>query len=258
MTHSAVPEECRNNAQLATHKSFTDTLTNWASLEKMRGAHVVPVPPEGADDAAWNTVYDRLGRPADPAAYTLPTLAAAGLDAKDAAPPEFIAEVQKIAHTAGLSDRQFGALMTGYNQLVANTLKAGRDAETTARATRMQTLAQTWPGHIFAANKALVQGLLQSTVAPADRAAIDALGLLDDPHALQWLHGIAARLAEAEPDLDTIVPTDVAAAAETEIRKLENDPNGPLYRESDPGHKEAVKRHTELLGLVARAKAGAA
>jgi len=258
LTHSVVPEECRNNAQLLTHKGLGDTLKNWATLEKLRGAHVVPVPPEGADDAAWNVVHDRLGRPKEPTGYTMPDLAAAGLDPKDAAPPEFIAEVQKIAHTAGLTDRQFGKWMAGYNQLVAATLKANADAQTTAKAAAMQQLATAWPGQTFAANKALAAAHLKSTVPPADLPAIEALGLLDNPITLKWLHAQAVRMTELEPDLETVVPTGVAAAAQTEIAKLEADPNGPLYQEHDPGHKEAAKRHRELLAVVARAKAGAA
>ena len=258
LTHSLVPEECRNNAQLMTHKGLADTLKNWSTLEKLRGAHVVPVPAEGADKAAWDTVYDRLGRPKEPTGYTMPDLAAAGLDAKDAAPPEFIAEIQKIAHAAGLTDRQYVSLMTGYNQLVATTLQARAQAETADRAAGMQGLATEWPGQIFAANKALAAGYLKSTVPPADLPAIEALGLLDNPVTLKWLHGQAARMTELEPDLDTIVPTGVAAAAETEIQKLEGDAKGPLYDAHAPGHAEAVKRHRELLGVVARAKAGTA
>ena len=257
LTSSLVPEECRQNAQLATHKSLADTLKNWASLEKLRGGHVVPIPPDGADPAAWDTVYDRLGRPSDPSQYSAIDLKACGLDPKLAAPAEFQAEINKIARDAGLSDRQYVKLFTGYNKLVATTLATVQQTQDADKAAQLQGLGQQWPGAQFAANRALAEAFLTSTVPPADLAAIQALGLLDHPVTLKWVHSLASQRAETEPDLETLIPTDLAAAAQTEIAKLENDIKGPLYDEHHAEHAAAVKRHAELLAVRARSQKGA-
>jgi hypothetical protein len=254
LQHPAVPEDLRGNAQLATHKSFGDTLKNWATLEKIRGHTVVPIPAENSDEATWGLVWDRLGRPKEPGGYALPDATAAGIPKEQQAAPEFIQGVMADAHAAGLTNRQFTKLLEGWNRRIAGVLKTQATARANAETAALGALQTEWPGPAFAANQALVAQFLRAT-APAETVqAFEQLGLLKNPAFLRWAHRQAVQSREAEPNLEVTVTTDQAAAAETEIARIENEVGGPLYDDHHPQHGATLKRYKELKAVVARVK----
>ncbi len=254
LKHPAVPEDLRGNVQLATHKSFADTLKNWATLEKIRGHTVVPVPAENSDEATWGLVYDRLGRPKDPTGYTLPDATKAGIPKDQQASPEFVQGIMADAHKAGLTNRQFTMMLDLWNHRIAGMLTTLARDKTNAETAALEGLHQEWPGQTFPANQALAAQFVRSTAKPEDAAAIEAAGLLKNPAVLRWVHGLTGQIREAEPNLDVTVTTDMAASAETEIQRIENEVGGPLYNDLHPQHAATLKRYKELKAVVARAK----
>jgi hypothetical protein len=249
--HPSFPKEFADNLQLRTHTGIADTLKNWATLEKIRGHHVVPVPAANSDDATWGLVADRLGRPKTPGEYKLPDPKAAGLEEKALAPKEFIEGVLTDMHESELTQRQAERLLTRWNKRVAAFGAARQQALAAAQAEELKPLRTTW-GAEFDTRRTLVESFLRARV-PADRFdRVLALGVLDEPGLLAPLHEIAMALGEKPPDLGTPAPANVLAAAETEVAQLQAD---KAYNdEYDPRHGQVVKRVNELRAVLFAAK----
>jgi len=256
LQHPLVPEDLRENVQLRTHKSLTDTLKNWAGLEKIRGAHVVPVPADGADDNQYAIVFDRLGRPEKPDGYTMPAIDDNEIPPEHRASDDLIAEIRQVAHNqAMLTDWQWQRLIAGWNKIIAGRLKAQADNHATAAQTALNPLRDRWRGQ-FGANSALAEKHARSELSPADFDSLVAMGGLEHPGLLEYFYRQASQRAESEPDIEGgRIPVDVLTAAEAELNKITKDIKGPYHQEFHPRHKEFVQKANELRALIERAKA---
>ncbi len=99
---------------------------SYRTLESFRGLpedRLVSLPDKPSDTpegkAAWNKVYDKLGRPAKPEEY--------GIATPEGADPTFGAEFAKTFHELGLSKRQVEAITGKWNATVESTTKAQAD-----------------------------------------------------------------------------------------------------------------------------------
>lgn len=242
-----VDDEVKADQQLRTHKSLADTAKNIHELMKLRGHHVVPIPPEGNQDPKlWDEVYKRLGRPDKPEGYTMPKLE--GLPEDRRMPQETMTEVMGLMHQAGVSDRQWQTISEGWNKIVAK----GLEAQQQQAALALNPLRESWGG-AFDANVALVEKFLRSQVPPERFDA--ALGSLKtQPDVLRLLFETAKTKVEGEPDLSG-TPGSVLAAAETEIAKLtRGDAQSPYHNRYHPEHEAVIKRVDELRKVIAAAK----
>lgn len=242
-----VDEEVKGDQQLRTHKSLADTAKNIHELMKLRGHHVVPIPPEGNQDPKlWDEVYKRLGRPDKPEGYTMPKLEGVPEDRR--MPKETMTEVMGLMHKAGVSDRQWQTIAEGWNQIVAK----GLEAQQQQAALALNPLRQAWGGQ-FDANVALIEKFLRSQVPPERFDA--ALGSLKtQPDVLRLLFDAAKTHVEGEPDLSG-TPGSVLAAAETEIARLTRGPkDSPYHNRYHPEHEAVIKRVDELRRIIAAGK----
>lgn len=242
-----VNDEVKGDQQLRTHKSLADTAKNIHELMKIRGHHVVPIPPEGNQDPKlWDEVYKRLGRPEKPEGYTMPKLD--GIPEDRRMPKETMTEVVALMHQAGVSDRQWQTISEGWNKIVAKGIEAQKQQEALA----LNPLRDSWAGQ-FDANLALVEKFLRSQVPPERFDA--ALGSLKtQPDVLRLLFESAKTHVEGEPDLSG-TPGSVLAAAQTELDKLTRGPkDGPYFNRYHPEHEAVIKRVDELRKVLAAAK----
>lgn len=242
-----VDEEVKGDQQLRTHKSLADTAKNIHELMKLRGHHVVPIPPEGNQDPKlWDEVYKRLGRPDKPEGYTMPKLEGVPEDRR--MPKETLSEITNLMHLAGVSDRQWQTISDGWNKIVAK----GLEAQQQQAALALNPLRETWGGQ-FDANVALVEKFLRSQV-PPERFEAAVGSLKTQPDVLRLLFEAAKTHVEGEPDLSG-TPGSVLAAAETEIAKLtRGDAQSPYHNRYHPEHDAVIKRVDELRRIVAAGK----
>jgi hypothetical protein len=252
LTNPLVPESLRGNEQLKTHKSITDTLNNFASLEKIRGHQVVPVPAANSDDATWGVVAERLGRPKSHKEYKLPDAAAAGIKKEDLAPDDLVDGLLQDMHASEMTQRQIERFVPRFNQRIVAYKTQQAQAAEQARGQELAALKTEWAGPAFEANKAGVERFLRSTAPVEDFPRLAAM--MEDPRTLRWLHSLSGQFRESQPNLETPTPANVLAEAETKIKTMRADVKGPLYDQHHPQHAAARKEFDDLVAMVEKAK----
>jgi hypothetical protein len=119
-------------------QSPADLLTSYRNLEKFAGGskNLVELPGVDADPSAWDSVYNKLGRPESPEKY--------GLEVPQGGDPELVNWFGKTAHKLGLTDKQAKALYTEWNGMTGNMQQqmAQQMAQESERA--IGSLKQEW------------------------------------------------------------------------------------------------------------------
>jgi hypothetical protein len=90
-------------------QSPNDLLTSYRNLEKFAGGskNLLELPGVDADPSAWDSVYNKLGRPESPDKY--------GLEVPQGGDPELVNWFSNTAHKLGLTDKQAKSLYTEFN-----------------------------------------------------------------------------------------------------------------------------------------------
>lgn len=138
---------------------------------------VMPTP-DFTDPEATAAYYRQMGTPEKPEEYT----------PVEGLPEDRFAAMTKLAHEAGISDKQFTSVMS---QMILNDTGVATNL-TEARDAGIGTLKTEW-GEAYAQKFARAQRLAEATKAP--QALLDAIsdGKIDAA-SLKWLDGIAANL----------------------------------------------------------------
>lgn len=145
-----------------------DMLTGYRNLETMLGAdragRTVVLPVDDNDAPAWGKVYDRMGRPANPADYKLPV--PAGTDGA------FATAASAKFHELGIPLKQAQALTAWWNEQSGGITAAQQQAEQTAIAADVATLQKDWGAQLPARTEIARRG---AAAVGLDAGAIDAL-----------------------------------------------------------------------------------
>jgi len=138
--YQAFPEEVRGLVETKGWQSPVDAIQSYTNLEKFLGADkagrglVVPKDDAGADE--WSQVYDRLGRPKDPADYKLPVP-----EGSDGA---FAQEAAKTFHELGLTAKQAQQLTEWFNDKSAGAMASQQTETAQSAEMQMNELQQEW------------------------------------------------------------------------------------------------------------------
>ena len=150
-----------------------------AFRDKLLSAELGVIPTPNLDDPAEAAAYFlKMGTPAEADGYT----AVEGMD------PQRFANLSKLAHQAGISDKQFaqvaGAMVTEGN--------ASNEAIIAERTAGIDTLKTEW-GEAYPEKFARAQRLAEATKAPAGLLAAMSANAVDAA-TMRWLDGVAASL----------------------------------------------------------------
>ncbi|MFZ5704919.1 MAG: hypothetical protein ACOY5R_06590 [Pseudomonadota bacterium] len=124
-----LPEDLRGDATLSRYADIEALARGHIETKRLASSRVI-VPGNDADDAAWDSFYGAIGRPADPADYQI--------QLPDGADGKLADQFRPIAHKLGLTPRQVEGLV-GWNNELATTLQA--EAASAAEARRAEGLA---------------------------------------------------------------------------------------------------------------------
>jgi len=231
-------------------RSNADAVTSYRGLEKLVGYpqdKLVQLPKDANDEAAWGSVYAKMGRPETPDGYKLPVPQGDdGAFAKVAAP---------ALHKLGLSAKQAEGLATWWNEAQAGMVKAQADATAAKHKADSDSLRAEW-GAAFDKNASVVDRAAQAF--GVDQPTLEALKqVLGPAKAMKFFHGIGAKMGEADyvdgkgQGLGVMTPEQ----AKSELAALKADKAwGDKYISGD---KEARAQMDRLLRWSNPATAGA-
>lgn len=111
------------------NKGFKDpaaTIDSYRNLEKLMGVpqdRLLKLPEKAEDADAWNSIYNRLGRPEKPDQYTLKA---------ENADPNAVKWAQETFHKLGLTRKQAETLYAEFNGFAGQSAKSQQEAQETA------------------------------------------------------------------------------------------------------------------------------
>lgn len=150
------------------------------SLEKHMGVpleQLLKLPKDTADDAGWNAVYNRLGRPAQAKDYDLSSIRFSDGEELDAGIPGFTDKMRGALHAAGVAKDKATAVVKTVVDLLDGIMKTDATDRDAALKTERETLAKDW-GTNFEFNRlTAMQGAKRMGVDPQTVATLEsALG----------------------------------------------------------------------------------
>lgn len=243
-----LPPEIKAHPVLSKYKDSTEAVKALVEAQSLIGADKIIIPSKDAKPEEWNArVWDRLGRPKDPAGYVLPT---------DLKIPEDLPIDEKLvtnfkaeAHKQGLLPHQVAAMYKWFmNEQIAQhgIFKEGIN---TTRNEAETKLRRDW-GAAFGQNVALGEKVLDAFAEPETLTFLKQNGLHNDPSFIKFLAKIGSSFSEdqliGKPRGLTLTPEE----AQIEINKIRNDMKGPLYDDKHPEHKAMVDKVEFLTKMV--------
>lgn len=245
-----LPAELRADPALKDFKDVTALAASYKATQALVGAdkaHVLRMPKDEADEAGFNEVYARLGRPEKPEGYTLQPPADT--------PAEVTAAFQQAAHKAGLSGKQAGAVMDFYRTAIeaqAQQLehRAGTEYDATNAA-----LKEEW-GNAFDNKRHAIQKLI---VNAGGKEALDAFNAIGGGRNALLLKTLA-KIADSQAEPSTLrggsgggmsqALTPAAAAAR--IAEKQRDPEF-MKAYNTRGHQAHAAAVAEMTALYREA-----
>lgn len=174
--------------KLAPDHALPEIVKSFRNTERYIGVpadQLLRVPKEG-DMAAYNAVYDKLGRPAKPEEYQL--------EIPKEADPSFKEWAQKTFHGMGLNGRQANELLKSYTAYTEGRVQAAQAEYETKIAADTTKLKSEW-GAAEAKNTQIARGAARDLGISAE--AIDALEqVLGFAGVMKLFHNIGQKFGE--------------------------------------------------------------
>lgn len=138
--HNLAPEDV-GYIQNKKWNSPADVLTSYKNLEKFHGVpadQLLKLPKDEKDQAAWDALYTRLGRPEKPEGYEFK--APEGVKLDDAR----MSWVNGVAHKIGLSKAQHAALVNETLTYEGRLISEAQKAVETQQAAELEAVKKEW------------------------------------------------------------------------------------------------------------------
>lgn len=195
--------------------------------------------PDTSDTDAMGKAYSAMGMPEKVDGYVSPEIDSKGIEMST----EFVDAFKETAHENGLNQKQFeGVVQT----IVADSVKVMQTQQATMDADTKK-LVDTW-GAAYDNNLKIALAIAKKVDAPAYITA--PLESPNPPFATAvFMHSLAERLGVETSEIikhpkgGPIMTPEDASLTMSEMRR---NPEHPLNRPSDPGHRAALKKFTEL------------
>ena len=231
----SLPDELANEPSLRSFDDVSKLAKSYVHLVKRMGAppeQIVRLP-STPDDAGWQEVYERMGRPNDPAGYEI--------NAQDETTSQYLQQ----AHKAGLSKAQARQLYDWYNSNAQLSETAAKDQFELQQQNFVHELKQDWgrdyEGNVDVARRAFLQLADAETL-----KLVEETGLGNHPGLVKLMNRVGKLMQE-----DGLLQNDVGTSmnggkADIESRLSElMAPDGPywdgMHRDHDRYVAEALK-----------------
>ncbi len=223
--------------------NINDLITGYSELEKFKGLgddnHIVL--PEGDDPQMWDKVWNRLGRPETHDKYAFE------YDGDVEVSDDLLGDFRQTAHSLGLSQKQFEAIVNWQVGKAAAQLEAESNAHNESIENNVKLLKEKFGEKDY-------ESKVREARMTADKLGIyetlEKKGLASDADMIGVLATLAANARE-----DTLKPQSQdtgGKSAEAELREIEKSEafTDKFHRD----HKETHKRFMELCVVVENQK----
>ncbi len=242
-----LPDNLKNERILHDFGNANEALSGYVSLFQKMGAgpdKLLRLPADDAPDADYADIYKRLGRPTEAEGYTVPQ----GIEVGDDA---FLTTLKQGAHAAGLSGKQFTAIVktlegaeNGWSERqAAGVATANAEAKKAA-----STELQIHFGKEFPENNALI-GRVFHGLSESLRADLESTGLAYHPELLKAFADLGrARREDGSRGGGALGVSDAMG----ELKRLGLDPEfqKALGNSDHAEHKNALARKQELYEMA--------
>lgn len=239
---ASLPEDIRNDPSLADVQDVNSLASQFINSQKMIGGRI-PMPGQD-DEAGWNELYNKLGRPEAADKYQVAEEAYHGLE-RDA---DFEAAFFDKAYQAGLSNKQVTEILDWYNGQVAGIMETVQINPQDA----MNTLRQEW-GNATQQKIGFAQRAIGEFGGEEFVNFLAEQGLDSHPAMVRFAAAIGEKLMEDSSPMGTqtqmiLTPEE----AKLKIGEIMNNPDS-LYHATHvgkPGHHEAIAEMQRLYALA--------
>lgn len=218
-------------------------VNSYVNLEKSYGG-AVRIPGENAKPEEWRAFFAKMGTPESPDKYGEVFQIPEGMGWDKTAEQEFL----KVFHEEGLTPKQAKRIASKYLEYVQGATDGVTKQTTEAIQKAQKALGAKW-GSNMQRNEAIVQRLVADHGTPELRSWLVESGAGNDPRWLEWAHSIGEQFLEAgfiKGDNLTVTSTD----AKSELKSILDDKKHAYWDAKAGGHDAAVKRVSELYGII--------
>lgn len=243
---NSLPEDIRAEPVFERFKTFGDMAKSLVHAQRAVGADKVYIPTDPADQAAWDDVFGKLGRPDAPESYTFQP--DADLAKQLGMTDDLFNVVRGLAHKANMTDSQFNAFVGPYMDMVKDVQAQRAQAEADALQAAEQSLRKTW-GAAYKDRMELVNDHVRNAVTDEEFAHMQEKGYLNDPVMAAYFHRMAAATKEGSMrgNRQTTHTPDEAKQQIVAIMEDKKHPDHAAYFDANhPRHQEVVDRVTKL------------
>jgi hypothetical protein len=200
------------------------------------GEKGLTVPGEDATDEEKAKFFSELGRPETADKYSWQPPEGMAIE------PEVYAEKAQALHEAGLSDGQHKAVMDLYaSEMTRISEQFQADQAEIAKATE-ESLRDEW-GDDYETNITTTRKMIERVAGEDGLLAAKESGIVNQEWFIKLLHNAA--ISSKEGTIDQ--PTTPGSAKEEMAGLVKSE----AYKDrTHPGHKQAVRRHAELSGMI--------
>jgi hypothetical protein len=245
---SGISEEYRSSASISNAKDVNDLAKQVVNLEKVLGKPKVSLPSEDWQQSEWDEFYSKIGRPESYEGYELSfnsdTIQFADDDKKSLA---------ESFHKAGLSKQQASQVFQSIAEREVNLSQSIEDKFSANEANAREVLQKEW-GQDFETNLKLSSAALNKLL-PSDAVELVQEKYGNDPHLIQLLANAGHAMMDDSEFKGTLQSSSwtnpISAKSEIDQLKLDGQFIGALTDVSNPGHKAAVQKWTDLHKVAA-------
>lgn len=188
---NGLPETTRGFVTNKGWKSNAEVLDSYQNLEKLVGApqdKIIKLPADD-DKAGWDSVYSRLGRPADPKEYSIVA------DKEKGGDPAFAEWASKNFHELGLSTKQGQSLVAKFAEYTGNFQKTQEAAQIQRLQEGATNLKKEW-GAAYEQNVQIAKR--GAAVQGVDKGLLDKIeSAIGFDGVMKLFHGFGAKTGES-------------------------------------------------------------
>ena len=188
----SLPEDIRNEDCWKTVTDFKNMATQFVHQRKAIGKDKVTLPGPNATEKEWGLFYATIGRPATPNDYKVDVPEELG----EIFTPERVTAAKEMAHTMGITDKQFDAYMKHEMENTAAIIKQQEEQRIAAKDSVERDLKREF-GQAYDERMAVAKKLVTDTMPQPEARMAFLQKFGSDPDFIRFASAVGGRLVES-------------------------------------------------------------